>query len=58
MYEYVVKGDLSMTGKNDPAAMAKTVNEMAAAGWRLVSTASVAHQSVSYVYMFFERARP
>lgn len=57
MYEYAVPGDLSKMQKDDPAAMQKTLNEMAQEGWRLTSTVSVVNNAASYIYMFFERAR-
>lgn len=57
MYEYGVEMDLSQMSKNNPNAMAKTIDEIASEGWRLVSTTSVRNPNASYVYLFFERER-
>ena len=57
MFEYAVRGDTSQLRKNDPTAMQKLANEMAAEGWRLVSTESVVNNAASYVYLFFEREK-
>lgn len=58
MFEYRVTSDVSTKGDNNPEAIAKKINEMAADGWRLSKVTSFADiRNVSRVYCFFERER-
>lgn len=55
MYEYKVLRDVSLKNDNDPKALERQVNDLAAVGWRLTTTAVNAQGSTSKVYLFFER---
>ena len=58
MYEYAVREDTSQLRQNDPQAIQKILNEMAAAGWRLAATTSVVNpNAASRIYVFFEREK-
>lgn len=57
MLEYKVVMDQSMKGDNNADAIAKKVNEMVEAGWRLAHVTSFATTNVSRVYCFFEREK-
>lgn len=58
MLEYKVITDVSTKGDNNPEAITKKVNELAADGWRLSHTTSFADlRNVSRVFCFFEREK-
>lgn len=57
MYEYKVLRDVSQKNDNDPKALEKQTNELAAEGWRLTSTAVNAQGNTSKIFLFFEREK-
>jgi hypothetical protein len=57
MKEYKVTRDISLKNDNNPLALEKTANEMAGAGWRLISSVMSDAGSSSKIFLFWERDR-
>lgn len=57
MKEYRVTRDVSLKNDNDPKSLEKMANELAAEGFRIVSTATNAQGSTSKIFMWWEREK-
>lgn len=57
MYEYKILRDVSLKNDNDPKALEKQANDLAAQGWRLTTTAVNAQGNTSKIFLFFEREK-
>lgn len=58
MFEYKVVRDISMKGDNSPEALEKTMNGLAADGWRLREGVTFAAGAAQKMYFVFEREKP
>jgi hypothetical protein len=57
MKEYRVTRDMSLKNDNNPVALEKVANEMAADGWRLITSVMSDAGSTSKIFLFWERDR-
>lgn len=58
MKEYRITRDVSLKNDNDPKALEKMANELAAEGFRIVATAANSQGSTSKIFMWWEREKP
>lgn len=58
MKEYRVTRDVSFKNDNDPKALEKMANELAADGFRIVAATVNAQGSTSKIFMWWERDTP